>query len=70
MKPTNLFPIIQNLVRGNLKEMKIFGKYYPTKDCTCIRDYVHVTDIAQGHIIILNVFEKENEKLFNENTVI
>ena len=50
--------------------MKIFGKDYPTKDGTCKRDYIHVTDIAKGHIIVLNVFEKENEKLFNENTVI
>ena len=39
--------------------MKIFGKDYPTKDGTCIRDYIHVTDIAQGHIIVLNVFEKK-----------
>ena len=69
-KPTNLFPMIQNLVRGKINEMKIFGKDYPTKDGTCIRDYIHVTDIAQGHIVVLNVFEKENEKLFNENTVI
>ena len=50
--------------------MKIFGKDYPTKDGTCIRDYIHVTDIAQGPIIVLNAFEKENEKLFNENIVI
>ena len=50
--------------------MKIFGKDYPTKDGTCIRDYIHVTDIAQGHIIVLNAFERENEKLFNENTII
>ena len=70
LKPTNLFPIIQNLIRGTLKEMKIFGKDYPTKDGTCIRDYIHVTDIAQGHIIVLNAFEKGNEKLFKENTVI
>ena len=69
-KPTNLFPVIQNLIRGALKDMTIFGKDYPTKDGTCIRDYIHVTDIAQGHIIVLNVFEKGNEKLFNENCVI
>lgn len=69
-KPTNLFPVIQNLIRGILKEMIIFGKDYPTKDGTCIRDYIHVTDIAQGHIIALNIFEKKNEKLFNENCVI
>ena len=70
LKPINLFPVIQNLVRGTLKEMKIFGKDYPTKDGTCIRDYIHITDIAQGHINVLNAFEKENEKFFNENSVI
>ena len=35
-----------------------------------IRDYIHVNDIAQGHIIVLKAFEKENEKFFNENCVI
>lgn len=70
LKPTNLFPVIQNLIRGTLKEMKIYGKDYPTRDGTCIRDYIHVTDIAQGHIIALNIFENENTKLFNENIVI
>lgn len=69
-KPTNLFPVIQNLIRGTLKEMTIFGNDYPTRDGTCIRDYIHVTDIAQGHIIALKIFEKENEKLFNENCAI
>ena len=69
-KPTNLFPVIQNFIRGTLKEITIFGKDYPTKDGTCIRDYIHVTDIAQGHIIALNVFESENVKLFNDNCVI
>ena len=69
-KPTNLFPVIQNLIRGTIKEITIFGKDYPTKDGTCIRDYIHVTDIAQGHIISLNVFGKEYKYLFNENCVI
>ena len=69
-KPTNLFPVIQNLIRGTLKEMIIYGNDYPTKDGTCIRDYIHVTDIAQGHIIALNAFDKKNENLFNENCVI
>ena len=69
-KPTNLFPVIQNLIRGTIKEITIFGKDYPTKDGTCIRDYIHVTDIAQGHIIALTVFEKKNAKLFKENYII
>ena len=70
LNPTNLFPIIQNLIRGIIKELIIFGNDYPTKDGTCIRDYIHVSDIAQGHIIVLNLFNKENEKLFKDNCVI
>ena len=70
LNPTNLFPVIQNLIRGTLKELVIFGNDYPTKDGTCIRDYVHVTDIAQGHIAVLNIFKKENEKLFENNCAI
>ena len=70
LNPTNLFPVIQNLIRGELKELIIFGDDYPTKDGTCIRDYIHVTDIAQGHIIVLNLFNKEKKQLFNENCVI
>ena len=70
LNPTNLFPVIQNLIRGTLKELIIFGNDYPTKDGTCIRDYIHVTDIAQGHVIVLKLFEKENEKFFKDNCVI
>ena len=70
LNPTNLFPVIQNIIRGTTKELIIFGNDYPTKDGTCVRDYIHVTDIAQGHIIVLNLFEKENEKLFDDNCII
>ena len=70
LNPTNLFPVIQNLIRGTIKELIIFGNDYPTKDGTCIRDYIHVTDIAQGHIIVLNLFEKVNEKFFTNNCAI
>lgn len=70
MNPTNLFPCIQNLIRGTLKELIIFGNDYPTKDGTCIRDYIHVTDIAQGHIIVLNLFLKDNKDLFIDNCAI
>lgn len=70
IKPTNLFPVIQNFIRGELKELTIYGNDYPTKDGTCIRDYIHVTDIAQGHIIVLNLFKKENEKYFKDNFAI
>ena len=51
LNPNNLFPVIQNLIRGVINELIIFGNDYPTKDGTCIRDYIHVSDIAQCHII-------------------
>ena len=70
IKPTNLFPVIQNVIRGQIKDLIIFGNDYPTRDGTCIRDYIHVTDIAQGHIVALNLFEKENEKFFQDNCAV
>jgi len=70
LNPTNLFPVIQNLIRGKLKELIIFGNDYPTKDGTCVRDYIHVTDIAQGHILALNLFTKEKSFLLNDNCAI
>lgn len=68
--PANLFPVIEHYLRGKMKKLYIFGNDYDTKDGTCIRDYVHVVDIAQGHILALNCFTKENEKLFTNNIVI
>lgn len=68
--PANLFPVIENYVRGKSDKLYIFGNDYETRDGTCIRDYVHVVDIAQGHILALNCFLKENEKLFTESHVI
>ena len=70
IEPTNLFPVIQNLVRGTIKELIIFGNDYPTKDGTCIRDYIHVTDIAQGHILVLTLFNKNKETFFKDNYAI
>lgn len=48
---THLLPIILEVILNKRKSLKIFGNDYPTKDGTCIRDYVHVEDIAQGHIL-------------------
>lgn len=56
--PANLFPVIENHVRGITQKIKIFGNDYKTKDGTAIRDYVHVSDIALGHVLAIEVFEK------------
>lgn len=50
---THLIPLILKTALGQLPEIKIFGTNYKTKDGTCIRDYVHVDDIADAHILAL-----------------
>jgi len=52
--PNNLMPLILKTARGEMKELSVFGDDYPTKDGTCIRDYIHVVDLAKGHIAALN----------------
>ncbi len=52
--PTNLMPYISQVSIGKIKELKIFGSDYPTRDGTCVRDYIHVVDLAKGHIAALN----------------
>lgn len=48
--PNNLMPIITRVAKGEYPELLVFGKDYPTPDGTCLRDYIHVTDLAKGHV--------------------
>lgn len=50
---SNLIPILLKSIRSGACQGRIFGTDYPTKDGTCIRDYIHVTDLAQGHLLAL-----------------
>ena len=52
--PNNLMPYITKVAKGELKQLNIFGNDYPTKDGTGIRDYIHVVDLAQGHMAALD----------------
>jgi UDP-glucose 4-epimerase len=52
--PNNLTPFIARVVSGDLKEVSIFGNDYPTNDGTGVRDYIHVEDLAEGHLAALN----------------
>ncbi len=56
--PNNLMPYITQVAVGKLKELTVFGNDYPTRDGTCIRDYIHVCDLAEGHISALNAIDK------------
>ena len=53
-KPNNLVPIICEVASGKRNSMQIFGNDYNTHDGTCIRDYVHVVDLAKAHVMAVN----------------
>lgn len=52
--PNNLMPYITQTAAGIRRELTVFGGDYPTPDGTCIRDYIHVVDLAQGHVAALD----------------
>lgn len=68
--PANLFPYITQVAIGKLKELKVFGNDYNTPDGTCIRDYIHVVDLAKGHVFALKAFADNNQevKIYNLGT--
>jgi UDP-glucose 4-epimerase len=55
--PNNLLPFISQVAAGALPRVRVFGDDYPTRDGTCIRDYVHVVDVARGHLSALDKLE-------------
>ncbi|MCL1824269.1 MAG: UDP-glucose 4-epimerase GalE [Oscillospiraceae bacterium] len=56
--PNNLMPIILQAASGKIPELNLYGNDYPTPDGTCIRDYIHVVDLAKGHIAALEKMQK------------
>lgn len=63
---THLIPLILQVPGGKREKISIFGDDYPTKDGTCVRDYIHVTDLAQAHILALDYLLKGGENnVFN-----
>ena len=66
-KPNNIFPLIIATAIGQIKEFKIFGKSWPTKDGTPIRDYIHVMDVADAHISAFEFLRKNQAQFLNIN---
>lgn len=67
--PNNLMPIIINVCTGKQEKLTVFGNDYPTPDGTCIRDYIHVVDLALGHLAALkSVREKKGAIPYNLGT--
>lgn len=69
--PNNLMPYIMQTAAGIREKLTIFGDDYETRDGTCIRDYIHVVDLAKAHIAALQFMEemnRENIEIFNVGT--
>ena len=61
--PNNLMPYISQVAVGKLEKLSIFGNDYPTVDGTGVRDYIHVTDLAAGHVAALNYLEQQTSNI-------
>lgn len=65
-RPNNLVPVITQTAIGKIPNMKVFGNDYPTRDGTCIRDYIHVCDIAEAHVKALSLLvDQPDSKSFD-----
>lgn len=65
---THLIPLIFEAIQGKRAALEIFGDDYPTRDGTCIRDYIHVTDLAEAHVLGLDYLERAESVAMNLGT--
>lgn len=66
-RPNNLMPYVARVAAGILPELSVYGNDYNTKDGTGVRDYIHVVDLAKGHIKALEKLDKEKQGLYIYN---
>tara|TARA_Y100000589_G_scaffold326009_1_gene364977 strand:+ start:5183 stop:6226 length:1044 start_codon:yes stop_codon:yes gene_type:complete len=64
---TNLIPTLNRIANGEEEFLKVFGNDWDTKDGTCIRDFIHVMDLAEAHYLVLNYLLRENKEILNIN---
>lgn len=62
---SHLIPLVLDVALGRRKSIKIFGKDYPTPDGTCIRDYVHVGDLADAHFLAFEALTERSQLIYN-----
>ena len=65
--PNNLMPYVSKVAAGKLECLSVFGDDYDTKDGTGVRDYIHVVDLAHGHVLAMDKLDKEGTGLFIYN---
>jgi UDP-glucose 4-epimerase len=62
---SHLIPLVLDVALGRRKSIKIFGEDYPTRDGTCIRDYIHVRDLADAHLLALAALKEQSRLIYN-----
>jgi len=62
---SHLIPLAFQVALGTRKEFAIFGTDYPTPDGTCIRDYIHVSDLADAHLLVLEALKEKDRIIYN-----
>jgi UDP-glucose 4-epimerase len=62
---SHLIPLILDVALGRRKSIRIYGEDYPTPDGTCIRDYIHVSDLADAHLLALQALEARDRVIYN-----
>lgn len=62
---SHLIPLILDVAMGRRQSIKIFGQDYPTPDGTCIRDYIHVSDLARAHLLAFNALADRDKLIYN-----
>lgn len=62
---SHLIPLILDVALGRRDSIKIYGEDYPTPDGTCIRDYIHVEDLAQAHLLALEALANQGQLIYN-----
>ncbi|MEO6910533.1 MAG: UDP-glucose 4-epimerase GalE [Edaphobacter sp.] len=62
---SHLIPLILDVALGRRQNIKIFGRDYPTRDGTCMRDYIHVRDLAEAHLLALESLSEKGQVIYN-----
>jgi UDP-glucose 4-epimerase len=62
---SHLIPLVLDVALGRRKSIKVFGEDYPTRDGTCIRDYIHVRDLADAHLLALAALKDHERLIYN-----
>jgi len=63
-KPANLLPIVMEAIVGQRDQVEVFGDDYETEDGTCIRDYIHVLDLVEAHLLAFEKISKERDGFY------